>query len=202
MAMQHSDEFERLIDALKEVVATLRDRGIPFMLGGSMAAWARGGPEPQKDIDLMLKPQDAEAALQALVEIGMRPERPPEDWLFKAYRDDVLVDLIFGPSGIEMNDETLARAQSIRVMALDMPVMATEDMLVTMLCALDEHCLDYGALVGIARSLREQIDWPELRSRTANSPYARAFFTLIEELGIVEAAPRRRGAGHVRVING
>jgi hypothetical protein len=171
------------------------------MLGGSMAAWARGGPEPQKDIDLMLKPGDAEAALQALVDVGMRPERPPEDWLLKAYRDDVLVDLIFGPSGIEMNDETLARAETIRVMALDTPVMATEDMLVTMLCALDEHCLDYGALVAIARSLREQVNWPELRGRTANSPYARAFFTLVEELGIIAPAAPRRSAGHVRVVN-
>jgi Uncharacterised nucleotidyltransferase len=199
--VQHSDEFERLIDALKVTVAALRERGIPFMLGGSMAAWARGGPEPQKDIDLMLKPGDAEAALQALVEAGMRPERPPEDWLLKAYRDDVLVDLIFGPSGIEMNDETLARAETIRVMALDTPVMATEDMLVTMLCALDEHCLDYGALVAIARSLREQVNWDELRGRTGNSPYARAFFTLVEQLGIVAPAPQRRSAGHVRVVN-
>jgi Uncharacterised nucleotidyltransferase len=201
MAVQHSDEFERLIDALKVAVAALRERGIPFMLGGSMAAWARGGPEPQKDIDLMLKPQDAEAALQALVEAGMRAERPPEDWLLKAYREDVLVDLIFGPSGIEVNDETLARAEMIRVMALDTPVMATEDMLVTMLCALDEHSLDYGALVAIARSLREQVDWATLRSRTANSPYARAFFTLVEELGLVEPSAQRRSASHIRVVN-
>jgi hypothetical protein len=86
-------------------------------------------------------------------------------------------------------------------MALDTPVMATEDMLVTMLCALDEHCLDYGALVAIARSLREQVNWAELRGRTARSPYARAFFTLVEELGIVAPVAPRRGAGHVRVVN-
>src|SRR5436305_294712 len=178
--MQHTDEFEALIETLKVTVAALREREIPFMLGGSLAAWARGGPEPQKDIDLMVKPDDAEAALQALVDIGMRPERPPEDWLLKAFHDDVLVDLIFRPSGIDLTDEVLARAETVRVMALDTPVMATEDMLVTMLCALDEHCLDYGALVAIARSLREQIGWADLRVRVASSPYARAFFTLVE----------------------
>ena len=200
--MEHSDEFERLIDALKVAVATLRDREIPFVLGGSLAAWARGGPEPQKDIDLMVKPVDAESALQALVDAGMRPERPPEDWLLKAYRDDVLIDLIYRPSGIDITDELLREAETIRVMALDTPVMNTEDMLVTMLCALDEHCLDYGALVAIARSLREQVDWAELRARTAaTSPYAKAFFTLVEELGIADPAPRRRaGASRVRVL--
>jgi len=34
--------------------------------------------------------------------------------------------------------------------------------------------------------LREQIDWDEVRVRTEASPFARAFFTLVEELGVVE----------------
>ena len=40
-------------------------------------------------------------------------------------------------------------------------------------------------MLEIARALREQIDWDEVRERTASSPFAKAFFTLIEELGIV-----------------
>jgi Uncharacterised nucleotidyltransferase len=199
--MRSGDEFERLIGTLKAAVATLRRQGLPFMLGGSMAAWARGGPEPQKDIDLMVKPADAQAALDALTEAGLRPEHPPEEWLYKAWNDDVLVDLIFRPSGMEINDETLARAQSMAVMSITTPVMAVEDMLVTMICAIDEHSLDYGALIAIARSLREQIDWPELRNRTAGNPYGKAFFTLVQELGIAPAQfGRPRGRSHVRVL--
>ena len=91
--MRHSEAFEALVDTLKLAVATLRDREIPFMLGGSLAAWARGGPEPQNDLDLMVKPQDADAALKALAEAGMRIERPPEEWLYKAWNGEVLVDL-------------------------------------------------------------------------------------------------------------
>ena len=49
-----------------------------------------------------MKPQDAEAALAALVEIGLRPERPPEEWLFKAWDGDVMVDVIFHPAGLEI----------------------------------------------------------------------------------------------------
>ena len=82
--MQESDEFERLIDTLKLCVAALREQHVPFMLGGSLATWARGGPEPKNDLDLMVKPQDAEKALEALTKVGMRPERPPEEWLLKA----------------------------------------------------------------------------------------------------------------------
>jgi hypothetical protein len=43
----------------------------------------------------------------------------------------------------------------------------------------------------VARSLREQIDWEDVRARTAGSPYAAAFFTLVEELGV--AATVRNG---------
>jgi hypothetical protein len=32
--------------------------------------------------------------------------------------------------------------------------------------------------------VREQIDWDEVRKRTSESPYAKAFFTLVEELGV------------------
>jgi len=41
---------------------------------------------------------------------------------------------------------------------------------------------ELGFLFG--RALREQIDWEDVRARTAKSPYARAFFCLVEELGI------------------
>jgi hypothetical protein len=174
------------------------------MLAGSLAAWARGGPEPKNDLDLMVKPQDAEAALEALVQAGMRPERPPEEWLLKAWHGSVLVDLIFMPSGLEITDDVLARAETIPLMAVGTPVMALEDVLVTMLSALDEHCLDYTRLIAIARSLREQIDFPRLQARTSEHPYARAFFTLVAELGLT-AAPTPSGQearSRVRVLPG
>jgi Uncharacterised nucleotidyltransferase len=200
--MGDAGSFQDLIDTLKIAVATLRDAGVPFMLGGSLAAWARGGPEPKKDLDLMVKPEDAEKALAALGDAGMRTERPPEEWLYKGWREGTLIDVIFRPSGLELTDEVLARADMIPVMSVSTPVMAVEDMLVTMLCALDERTLDYAALVAIARSLREQIDWRALQARTSGSPYARAYFTLVESLGLLSVrgadAPAR--STRVRVL--
>jgi hypothetical protein len=185
--------FEAIADALRVAVPTLRDAKIPFVLGGSFAAWARGGPKPFNDLDLMLKPTDAERALRELGAAGMRTERPPEEWLVKAWHGDVLIDLIFNPAGLEMTDEVLARADMLPVFAIETPVMALEDMLQTKLLALNERSLDYSALLGIARSVREQIDWRALEARTSGSPYGRAFFTLTKELGI---APSERPAAH------
>jgi hypothetical protein len=203
--MAQSQDFQRLIETLKVTVAALRESGVAFALGGSLAAWARGGPVTQNDLDLMVKPKDAEAALGALTQAGMRPERPPEEWLYKVWNDGVLVDLIFRPSGLEITDEVFERADVIAVAAVATPVLALEDMLVTMLCAIDEHSLDYSRLVAIARSVREQIDWTSLRERTGTSPYARAFFTLAEGLGISPAAAgraARSGQSRVRVLRG
>jgi hypothetical protein len=195
--------FASIGETLKIAVATLRDARLPFALGGSLAVWARGGPQPQNDLDLMVKPEDAEDALRALAEADMRPERPPEEWLFKAYRGDVMIDLIFCPAGLQITDEVLARADTISVLAVATPVMALDDVLATKLNALSEHSLNYEPILITARALREQIDWDRLRAQTLPSPFAKAFFTLAEELRIAPAAPPETVSGtHVRVVDG
>ena len=191
--MSAEPAFEAIADALRVVVPTLRDAKIPFVLGGSFAAWARGGPKPFNDLDLMIKPADAERALRELEAAGLRTERPPEEWLVKAWHGDVLIDLIFNPAGLEITDEMLDSADMLPVFAIETPVMSLEDMMQTKLLALNERSLDYSALLGIARSVREQIDWRALEARTSGSPYARAFFTLTKELGI---APSEHPAAH------
>lgn len=166
----------------------MREEGIPFLLGGSLASWARGGPETTHDLDFMIKPEDADRALEVLTDLGMKAERPPEEWLYKAWDGDVLVDLIFGPSGIEMTDEVIERGETLNVLSMEMKVMSLEDVLTTKLEALREHELDYSGVLQIARALREQIDWRVVRDRTEGSPFAKAFFVLVEELGIAPAA--------------
>src|SRR5215217_4587789 len=199
-----SDEqpFSEIEHALKRAAAALREAGIPFLLGGSLASWARGGPETRHDLDLMIKPDDVERALEALEAAGMRPERPPEEWLVKAWDGDTLVDLIFGPSGMTIDDEVIARGERLTVLGMDMPVMALEDVLTTKLMALTEHALRYESLLRIARALREQIDWDEVRSRTESSPFARAFFVLLEGLDIVpDQRPPAPSRARVRVLS-
>jgi hypothetical protein len=181
------ERFEGLVDALRAAVPALREGEIPFMLGGSMAVWAYGGPEPTNDLDLMVREQDAERALGLLGAAGMRTAHPPEEWLVKAWHGDVLIDLIYGPRGLPITDDVLARSRIRNLSALRVPVMALEDVLTTKLLSLDEHQLDLSWLLQIARAVREQVDWDELRRRTAGSPYAAAFFTLVERL---EIAPR------------
>ena len=194
-------QFEEIEATLKRSIAAFRAADVPALLGGSLAIWARGGPETRHDLDFMVKPSDAERALDALAEAGMRPERPPEEWLFKAWDGDVLVDVIFKPKGLEMTDEVIARGEELDVLSIRTRVMALEDVLSTKLLALDEHSLDYSGLLLMARALREQIDWNALRHRTGGSPFAKAFFVLVEELGIAPHSTAAAGRARVRVVD-
>jgi predicted nucleotidyltransferase len=177
--------FSRIQETLKRTVAALDEADVPFLVGGSLASWARGGPDTTHDLDLMVRPVDARRAQEALVEAGMRAEDPPETWLLKVWDDDVLIDLIFQPAGLAVDDALFERAEWVRAAAMDFRAMAVEDVLYTKLNALNEHDVDFSSLLQIARAVREQVDWEQLRERTADSPYAAAFFCLLEGLGIV-----------------
>jgi hypothetical protein len=178
------EDFGQLVAAMKRAGGVLREAGIPYALGGGLACWARGGPQTEHDVDFVVKPEDAERAQGALAEAGFRPETPPEPWLLKAYDGDVLVDLIFDPRGGPVDDDLLARSDELEVSAMRLPVIPLEDVLVQKLLALTEQEPDYTSVLEIARSVREQIDWDEVRRRTKGSAFAAAFFTLLAELDI------------------
>ena len=181
--------FDEIQETLKKTAAALNASGVDFVLAGGVACWARGGAPSATDLDYMVRPRHAERALQALVEAGLRAERPPEEWLLKAWDGDVLVDLIFEPMGLVVDDELFERSTKLDVLGVPIHVMLVEDVLVARLLALHEHYLDLEPLVDIARSAREQIDWDSLRRRTESSPYARAFLVIVEGLGISGEAP-------------
>ena len=125
----------------------------------------------------------------------MRSSTPPEGWLLKAHDEShdesILVDLIFRPAGGPIGDDHFQRATPMELMAQPVLVASIDDVLSTKLMALTEQEPDFRAVLEIARSLREQIDWVYVRRRTETSAFAAAFFTLVEALDIAppEAEP-------------
>jgi predicted nucleotidyltransferase len=190
MSGQLDEQFVELLEAMKKTGGVLNDAGIPWVLGGGLACWARGGPTTEHDVDILVRPEDARRAQEALGNSGMRTETPPEGWLLKAYEGDILIDLIFDPQGGPVGEAIFERADEMEVFAMRMKVAPLEDVITEKLLALSEQNLDFASVLELARSLREQIDWAEVRERTASSPFAKAFFTLIDELEIVATANR------------
>jgi predicted nucleotidyltransferase len=188
-----SDEAVEILESCKRVASILQDEGIPFAIGGGIACWVYGAPESDHDVDVMLRERDARRAQELLAGHGMKPVDPPETWLLKVYDGDVLVDLIFRPEGMAIDDDVLARAPERSVAAMTMKVLRLEDVFVTKLLSFNEHHMEYRALLAVARAVREQVDWAEVTVATDHSPFAAAFITLVERLGIVPRPLQRVG---------
>jgi hypothetical protein len=183
-----------LRSALKHSASALKADGIPFALGGGYALWVHGGPEPSHDVDLVVAETDVEVAANSMAAVGLRVERPPEDWLFKAYLDDdsqepeeepALVDVLHRLGGVPVTKSLLDTSEEHEVLGLRMPVLPPTPIMIAKLQSMSEHYCDFEQPLLAARAVREQLDWAEIRKATKDQPFAEAFMFLVERLGIV-----------------
>ena len=85
-----------------------------------------------------------------------------------------------------MESDLIDRSEVLPVLSVHMPVLAATDIVVTKLMALDEHYCDFSRLLPVARALREQVDWADVRREVADNDFAVVF--------LAAARPARRGA--------
>lgn len=174
------------LSTLTRAVGALHRADVPFALAGGAAVYARGGPHSHHDIDLLVEPSEAERAAIVLAEAGMSRVRPPEDWLLKVFDGEVLVDLIHHLGEIPISADTISSAPPIQVGSVIVRVITATDLMVQKLAVLDCHRCDFAELLIVARILREQVEWPQVRRRLRNSPFAEAFWHLLCGLSIVD----------------
>ncbi len=183
------DTRRTLREALKIVAVVLKEGDAPFALAGGYALWARGGPEPDHDVDFLIAEDDAARVADALAAEGLDVVQPPEDWLFKVYVGDAMVDVLFRVNGESVQRETFAAVDSIEVESVEMPVLDATTLMVQKLNSLEEHACDLGRVLPAARAVREQVDWEAVAERTRDNDYAVAALFLLERLGVVPREP-------------
>jgi hypothetical protein len=187
------DRNQAILQAAKQVGALLKRSGHPFALAGSVAVYAHGGTQNlQHDVDFVIRPEDAEAVTRALRDAGLAVRTPPEDWLLKASCYGQQVDLIFRLTHQPVTDELLARAHELSVDSVIMPVLSPTDLMRGLLAAFSEHHCDFGAVLPIARILREKIDWDEVRRTCGDAPMPDAFFYFLERLRVIPSKEEQR----------
>ena len=147
--------------------------------------WARGGPEPEHDVDFLVAEEDAPKAATLLAEHGFQVVQPPEDWLFKVFTDEVDGRRHRPRRHIPAERAMIADADQIEVISVVMPVLSATRLMVQKLHAMDERYCDFGRLLPVARALREQVDWDQVRTETEDNDFAVAFLFLLERLNIV-----------------
>jgi len=102
---------EAFTRVLREAVETVERAGIPFLVLGGLASSLVGRPRWTHDIDFLVRPDDARDVLEVLRGAGFTTEETDPVWIYKAFKDDVMVDIIFMVmGGIYLDDEMRARS--------------------------------------------------------------------------------------------
>ncbi len=183
------DLNQAILEATKQVGAILKRHDHDFALAGSVAVYAHGGTgNLQHDADFCIRPEDAPAVAATLEEAGLPVFAPPEDWLLKAKCLGQDIDLIFELAAQPVTTELLRRATPLPVDSVQMPVLAPTDLMRSLLAAFSAHHCDFGAVLPIARQLRERVDWEAVREEYGHAPMPAAFLFLLERLEVI--APR------------
>jgi len=196
------DAQTRLREALKLVAVALKEGDAPFALAGGYALWARGGPEPNHDVDFVVAEEDAARVADLLAERGLEVVQPPEDWLFKVYVDGAMVDVLYRLSGDPVSRGRLEDVDELEVESVRMPVFSTTKLMIDKLNALEEHACDLGTILPVARAVREQVDWRQVAEQTEGNDFAVAALFLLARLGIVNGVGDGVGDGALDVADG
>ncbi|MGH7286655.1 MAG: nucleotidyltransferase [Myxococcota bacterium] len=184
---------------LAEAVRAIEAHGVPYVLLGGLASALLGRPRCSGDVDLFLMPESAPIALDALAGAGFRTERTNPAWIFKAFRREVLVDLIFkARRDIYLDAEMLRRASVQPYRGTPVRVIPPEDLIVIKAIVHDEETPRHwhDALGILAHA---ELDWDYLLERANHSPrrvLSLLLYALSEDLW-VPVRPLQRLAARV-----
>jgi hypothetical protein len=161
---------ERFNRVLGETVEAIEAAGIQYAFIGGIASGGLGRPRSTQDIDLFVQPEDAELALRALSKRGFRTEKTDPSWLYKGYKDDILVDVIFKSKGeIYFDSEMAQRLITAEFHGRHLRLVSPEDLLIIKAAAHSEltpgHWHDAIALLTHAN-----LDWDYLIRRARKAP--------------------------------
>jgi predicted nucleotidyltransferase len=167
---READDDRTFRSVLSDVVQAVEDEALPYLAIGGLASATYGRPRPTKDIDVFVKPEDAERCLKTLEAAGFSTEEPKEDWLLKAYKSEVLVDVIFRiHNSIYLDDDMIAKARRHQLKGTTIKVVPAEDFIVMQAVTHSEDTPHYwyNALTVIASS---EIDWDYVIRRSSHGP--------------------------------
>ena len=163
-------DVDTVTRVLGRVVAAVDGAGIPYVLIGGLASSVLGRARHSTDVDLFVRPEDGNAVLQALERDGFATERTNPHWIYKAFLDGVLVDVIFKAKGdVYLDDDMLARAPTREFHGQRVRVVPPEDLVVIKAIVHDEETPRHwhDALGVLAAGAT---DWEYLVRRAAKSP--------------------------------
>ncbi|MEO5971172.1 MAG: nucleotidyltransferase [Bdellovibrionia bacterium] len=164
------DLAERFDRVLEDTVEAMERAKIRYVFIGGIASGGLGRPRSTHDIDLFVMPEEADLAIKALEEHGFRVEKTDPTWLYKGFKDNILVDVIFKSKGeIYLDTEMYQKIITATFHGKQLRLVSPEDLLIIKAAAHSEmtpnHWHDAIALLSYAN-----IDWQYLIKRARRAP--------------------------------
>ncbi|HEX2178480.1 MAG TPA: nucleotidyltransferase [Actinomycetota bacterium] len=185
---------ESFREILAEAIEIAERSDVPYLVGGSLASNTWGRPSRTGDVDLIIDPRSAKPLLRAFEEAGYTPEETYPQWLFKARKDGITVDLIFEMAGpLYLEPQMIERGSKVEILGTKLCLISPEDFVLSQAMALKEDTAVYwfNALGVIAR---QDLDWEYLIDMAQRGP--RRFLALLllaqaEDLPVPDSVIRR-----------
>ena len=152
----------------RRVLDTLRDAGIPVLVGGGYAFAIHTGIARQtKDLDVFLRRADYDRAAEALDAAGYRTTLTFPHWLGKAYCGALYVDLIFSSgNGVSpVDDVWFEHAVDAEVLGVPAKLMPVEEMIWSKAFIMERERYDGADVAHLLRAHAGTLDWPHLMRR-------------------------------------
>ncbi|HEX2052545.1 MAG TPA: nucleotidyltransferase [Actinomycetota bacterium] len=146
-------------EVLAEAISIVEANEIPYLAAGSMASLTWGRPGPMGDVDLLIDPRSAKPLLKAFEEAGFETDETFPQWLFKAKKNGITVDLIFEMAGpLYLEPQMLERGSMVEIHGTKLRIISPEDYVLSQALALKEDTAVYwfNALGVIGR---QEMDW-------------------------------------------
>ena len=154
-----------LLAVLGDAQDALRSADVPYVLIGGIPSAVFGRPRATNDLDVFVKPEDKDAALAALDGAGFETDETEPEWLYKASKKDVLVDVIFRAEGnFYLDDVMVERAVESEYKGQYVRLVPPEDLLVMKAVSTEEEIAHYW-FDGLAVLVQVDIDWDYLIER-------------------------------------
>src|SRR5687768_10657831 len=129
---------------LAESIALAEENGVQYLVGGSLASLTWGRPSRTGDVDLLIDPRSAKPLLKAFGEAGYTTEETFPQWLFKARKDGITVDLIFEMAGpLYLEPQMLERGTVVEILGTKVQMISPEDFIVSQAMAFKEDTAVY-----------------------------------------------------------
>lgn len=178
-------------DFYRNVLATLTEAGVRFLVGGGYALQHYTGiARRSRDLDVFVRRDDCDRTLAVLSAAGYHTELTHPHWLGKTFGHGGYVDVIFssGNAVAEVDEDWFAHAPEAAVLGVPTRLVPREEMIWSKAFIMERQRYDGADVAHLLRAGAGSIDWQRLLDRFG--PHWRVLLSHLVLFGFIYGSDR------------